>query len=210
MTPLIFPSVGTRKIFGFRYSRSAPATLSRYGGAFTLIELILVMAILTIAVAITGPALANFFHSRTLDSEARRLLSLTRHGQNRAVSEGLPMELWFDAQQGAFGLEAEPSYAATDPKAVSFNLDKEMQLEVASVNALNRPEAVNASRSVASAPRRTNHPNLPAIHFLPDGALDAESPESIRLTGRDGLSIWLVLSRNRLNYEIRTHNNQAD
>src|SRR5215831_89969 len=58
--------------------------------AFTLIELILVMAILTVAVAITAPALSNFFHGRSLDSEARRLLSLTRQGQSRAVSEGLP------------------------------------------------------------------------------------------------------------------------
>src|SRR6185295_17984721 len=54
---------------------------------FTLIELILVMAILTIAVSITAPALSNFFHGRTLDSEARRMLALTRQGQSRAVSE---------------------------------------------------------------------------------------------------------------------------
>src|SRR4051794_2206607 len=62
--------------------------------AFTLIELILVMTVLTIPASITAPALANFFRGRTLDSEARRILALTRQGQNRAVSEGLPMELW--------------------------------------------------------------------------------------------------------------------
>src|SRR5215510_12544423 len=91
--------------------------------AFTLIELILVMTILTIAVSLTAPALANFFRGRTLDSEARKLLSLTRLGQSRAVSEGIPMQLWLDAVDGKYGLEAEPSYEETDPKAVEISLD---------------------------------------------------------------------------------------
>src|SRR6185436_5072643 len=90
--------------------------------AFTLIELILVMTVLTIAASITAPALANFFRGRTLDSEARRFLALTRQGQSRSASEGLPMELWLDVQQGAYGLEAEPSYEPEDPKAVNFTL----------------------------------------------------------------------------------------
>src|SRR5438477_12999447 len=99
-------------------------------GAFTLIELILVMTVLTIAVAIAAPALANFFRGRTLDSEARRLLALTRHGQSRAVSEGLPMELWIDSAQGAFGLEAEPGFEASDPNAQEFTMAQDMRLEV--------------------------------------------------------------------------------
>src|SRR6266705_2131210 len=102
--------------------------------AFTLIELILVMTVLTIAVSLTAPSLANFFRGRSLDSEARRLLALTRQGQSRAVSEGIPMELWVDATRGAYGLEAEPTYEQTDPKAQEFTLDSGMQIEIASVN----------------------------------------------------------------------------
>ena len=41
---------------------------------FTLIELILVMALLTVVISLTAPRLSRFFHGRTLDSEARRLL----------------------------------------------------------------------------------------------------------------------------------------
>src|SRR5690242_18091711 len=102
-----------------------PAThsLSAARCAFTLIELILVMAILTMAVSVTAPVLSNFFRGRSLDSEARRLLALTHAGQSRAVSEGLPMDLWIDATQGTFGLEAEPSYENSDPHAVQFTLD---------------------------------------------------------------------------------------
>src|SRR6266566_7071347 len=78
----------------------------RWEKGFTLMELILVMTVLAIAVSITAPALANFFRGRTLDSEARRFLSLTRHGQSRAVAEGVPMELWLDAVNQTYGLEA--------------------------------------------------------------------------------------------------------
>src|SRR5439155_11816305 len=105
--------------------------------AFTLIELILVMAVLTIAVSVTAPALANFFRGRSLDSEARRLLSLTRQGQSRAVSEGIPMELWLDAANGSYGLEAEPSYEPTDSKAIEFTLEKDIQVEVLNQGAVN-------------------------------------------------------------------------
>src|SRR6266581_1792098 len=105
---------------------------------FTLIELILVMTVLTIAVSITAPALANFFHGRTLDSEARRLLALTRQGQSRAISEGIPMELWLDTARGAYGLEAEPSYESTDPRAIEFALDKDIHVDVASPNPANK------------------------------------------------------------------------
>src|SRR2546421_9923316 len=85
--------------------------------AFTLIELILVMAMLLIVLAVSAPALSNFFRGRTLDSEARRFLSLTRYGQSRAVSEGGPMVLWIDAKNGTYGLQEEASYAQADPRA---------------------------------------------------------------------------------------------
>src|SRR5438128_11617175 len=61
--------------------------------AFTLIELILVMALLMIVLAVSAPSLQGFFKGRNLDSEARRILGLTKYGQSRAVSEGIPMLL---------------------------------------------------------------------------------------------------------------------
>src|SRR6266516_1572443 len=73
--------------------------------AFTLIELIVVMAMLMIVLAVAAPSLSNFFRGRTLDSEARRFVSLTRYGQSRAVSDGVPMLLWIDTRQRAYGWE---------------------------------------------------------------------------------------------------------
>jgi Tfp pilus assembly protein FimT len=98
--------------------------------AFTLIELVLVMALLVAAVSVSAPMLSSFFRGRTLDSEARRLLSLTHAGQSRAVSEGMPMLLWVDASQQTYGLEQETAARTGDPKAENFSLAEYLQLDV--------------------------------------------------------------------------------
>jgi type II secretion system protein H len=181
---------------------------------FTLIELILVMALLTIVISLTAPKLSRFFHGRTLDSEARRLLALTRSGQSRAVSEGMPMDLWVDAQQGAFGLQAEASYDTSDPKAVDFTLDGGLQLEVvnktvaAPVNAVTMNQAQRTS--TASVPRvNLVHANLPTIRFLPDGSIGEASPQMLHLSSSDGGSLWLAQARDGVNYEIRSTDKQG-
>ena len=174
--------------------------------AFTLIELILVMALLTVVISLTAPKLSRFFHGRTLDSEARRLLALTRSGQSRAVSEGVPMNLWVDADKGEFGLAAEPSYEASDPKAVEFSLDSGLRIQVVSRTVTAPTMTLSRSRqaSRASTPRVVlARGALPAIRFLPDGSLGETSPQKLHLTSGDGGSLWLAQSRDALNYEIR-------
>lgn len=175
--------------------------------AFTLIELILVMAILTMAAALTAPVLSNFFRGRSLDSEARRLLALTHRGQSRAVSEGVPIDLWVNPEAGNFGLEAEPSYETSDSRAVEFKLDSGLQMEVVNA-AAGSPTALTLTRlqsaSTASAPKVTlTHPGLPTIRFLPDGTLSESSPQRLRLSARDGSALWLAQATDKLSYEIR-------
>src|SRR5213082_1044073 len=91
-----------------------------HGGAFTLIELVLVMTILLIVFSVALPSLKGFFRGRNLDSEARRFLSLTRYGQSRAVSEGVPMVLWMDPASGTYGLQQESGYNPIDAKAIDY------------------------------------------------------------------------------------------
>ena len=178
---------------------------------FTLIELILVMTILTIAVSVTAPALANFFRGRTLDSEARRLLSLTRQGQSRAVSEGIPVELWIDSKQGKFGLEAEPSYEPTDPKAIEFTVDTEVKLDTA-LDVTAQPLTSNMRTPLSTGNPSiqpqilSRHPDLPRIRFLPDGTIAESSPRKLVITGRDGFTIFLQQSQNGLQYELARNN----
>jgi len=176
--------------------------------AFTLIELILVMAILTIAVSITAPALANFFRGRTLDSEARRLLALTRQAQSRAVSEGVPVELWVDSKQSKVGMDSEPSYETTDPKGIELTLDSDMQLDTGNDPEMRQPNSNNmrspmGSRNPGVANQvLSHHPDLPRIRFMPDGSIAETSPQKLTLTGRDGFSISLKQARSGLNYEL--------
>jgi prepilin-type N-terminal cleavage/methylation domain-containing protein len=175
--------------------------------AFTLIELILVMAILTVAVSVTAPALSNFFRGRSLDSELRRLLALTHAAKSRAVSEGLPMDLWLDTTEGAFGLEAEPSYETSDAHALRFKLDSGLTLDVVNQVAVTAPPVLSPGQTTPSvvsvAPAKLVRPTLPTIRFLPDGTISQSSPAKIRVSGRDGMSLWLVQSNDKTSYEIR-------
>lgn len=160
---------------------------SKFTGAFTLIELILVLALLGIITSMVAPAMSNFIRGRAIDSEARRLSALIHAGQSRAVGEGLPQMLWVDEKAGTYGLEVETSGQAGDPKAENLTVDETLRIAV-----------VNTG---ASAPPLFR--SLPALRFMPDGTLDEKSPQMLRLTDYAGVSRWLVQSRNRMGYEIR-------
>jgi type II secretion system protein H len=169
--------------------------------AFTLVELLLVLAVLAIVMAFCAPTLSNFFRGRNLDVEARRLLALTHLGQSRAVSEGIPMMLWVDAQEGTYGVEAEPGWDEKDPKAVQFNIAKDLQLSVLNTNTVQRAFSPIVSTALQSEAQRRN---LPEIRFLPDGSIDETSPQEVRLKDKDEASLILTLSTNRLKYEIQS------
>jgi prepilin-type N-terminal cleavage/methylation domain-containing protein len=194
-------------------TRSRPVGASPRTG-FSLLELLLAMAVLVIMIGVSAPTLANFFHGRALDYEARQFLALTRQGQSRAACEGVPMELWVDAEQRKYGLQEESSYSKTsaddtDPKALEFELNRDVQIEVPNLP-ISKPTSTvmrNSSTPTSTAsvaPVVSKHANLPRIRFLPDGSLGETSPQRLHLSDRDGGSRWVVLARNRLNYEIQT------
>ncbi|HKW29953.1 MAG TPA: GspH/FimT family pseudopilin [Verrucomicrobiae bacterium] len=163
-------------------SRVAP-----HASAFTLIELILVMALVVVITSLAAPAMSNFIRGQALDSEARRLLALIHAGQSRAVSEGLPIVLWVDEKQGTYGLQAETTGRNGDPKAENLSVDEHLQIAV-----------VNTGSAGMIRFR-----GLPAIRFLPDGTVDENSPSTLRLTDARGQVLWLIESHNRNGYEIQ-------
>ncbi len=170
--------------------------------AFTLIELIMVMTLLVVVVAVAAPSLAGFFRGRAVNAEARRMLSLTRLGQSRAVSEGVPMVLWVDTTEKKYGLEEDSSFTDNDTKAVEYGFDGNVTVEIgASDTALS---AFTANTLFGSLQSSSKHASLPQIRFQPDGAIDDVSRETFRLMDRDGGSLWLTISSNRMNYEIRS------
>jgi type II secretion system protein H len=155
--------------------------------AFTLVELILVLALLVVITSLVAPAMSNFIRGRALDSEARRLCALMHAGQSRAVSEGMPMMLWVDEKKGAYGIEAETPPRGGDPKAENLPLDENVQISV-----------LNLGTTAG-----TTFHNLPAIRFQADGTIDENSPQTVRLADAKGHALWLIETRNRMGYEIR-------
>jgi type II secretion system protein H len=153
---------------------------------FTLIELILVLALLVVITSITAPAMARFIRGRALDSEARRMMALLHAAQSRAVSEGVPMMFWIDAKQNSYGLTAETSGQNGDAKAEELAVDSTLQLSVPA--------------SGTGAPTLFN--NLPAIKFLPDGTVDENSPRTLTLTDNAGFTRTLAETPLRTGYEI--------
>jgi type II secretion system protein H len=159
--------------------------------AFTLIELMLVMALIVIAVSLVAPRMAGFIKGQALNSEARRLFALMHAAQSRAVSEGMPMMLWVDEKGGSYGEEAETSGQNGDPKAEELTVDSTLQISV-----------LNGGTGT-----QTTFKNLPAIRFLPDGTVDEGSPQALKLTDSAGFTRWLVQLKSRQGYEINDTGN---
>ncbi len=182
--------------------------------AFTLIELVLVMALLTIIVSVSLPTLKSFFKGRDLNSEARRFLSLTHYAASRAVSEGIPMELYVDLQQKVYGLRAQAGFLEADTKAVQYNLPEDLSFEVTSAPSkkLSGDDNFNdlTDEFANSADSLDTSNPIKIIRFTSDGFIGDKSPAAVILrqraldTSAEGDAIAIAQSATRLNYEIRT------
>ncbi len=181
-----------------RLRRAVPQDSGLLSRAFTLVELILVMAMLMIVLGVAFPSLQGFFRGRNLDSEARRFLSLTRYGQSRAVSEGVPMLLWVSSRDRMYGLQVQTGYTDLDQKAVEFNLDKDVEVEAITPQVTLRGQAAQLSLPGMGV--------VPAIRFTPDGFIGETSIESIVFRQGNEDQIWITQSTNRLRYEILPNN----
>jgi prepilin-type N-terminal cleavage/methylation domain-containing protein len=180
--------------------------------AFTLIEMILVMALLAIVVSVSLPTLKNFFKGRDLDSEARRFLSLTHYAASRAVSEGMPMDLYVDTQQRLYGLRIRTGYVESDSKAVEYKLPEELSFEVQAPPTTKASGEDNQAEAPDATPSDILAQNGPVklLRFTPDGYISDRSPASVLLRQRAAPGtaqedvVAITLSATRLNYEIRT------
>lgn len=159
---------------------------------FTLIELILVMALLAIAASLAAPQMASFFRGRSLDQEARRLLSLTHYAQSRAVTEGYPIMLWIDSASGQYGLEIQSGFAAEDERAVRYDADRDVTLEAVASTAPIPYEDEGITRDTTQV----------GILFTPDGLVDSASLSQVILRHNDQSAIALQRMRNGLAFEL--------
>ena len=172
------------------------------------------MALITIVVSVSLPALKGFFRGRDLDSEARRFLSLTRYAASRAVAEGIPMELYVDTQQKLYGLRAQAGFLESDSKAVQYKLPEELSFEVTAAlpkDGSSQAALDDLEADLASAPEPSDSSSLVRIiRFTADGFIGEKSPAAVILRQRpadelaEGDALALAQSATRLHYEIRT------
>ena len=98
--------------------------------AFTLIELIVVMALLSIIALITAPSLSRFFRGNELLDEARQFLALTRYARSQAASTGVPMVFWIDEQQNQYGLRTQPGFEVNTDEDIGFELPEGIEIHL--------------------------------------------------------------------------------
>jgi prepilin-type N-terminal cleavage/methylation domain-containing protein len=156
---------------------------------FTLIEFVLVMALLATLMAVAAPSLARSLRQRNLDQEALRFLALTEHARNEAVSRGVPMIVWIDPQSGRFGLEPKPGHLLVEPRRVEYELGPDISFD------LQRPASLSHATAV--------------IEFGPDGSLAWTSLHVVRLLDRRQTGLWIVRGTNDWGYEILKEYNHA-
>jgi prepilin-type N-terminal cleavage/methylation domain-containing protein len=173
---------------------------------FTLVELILVMALLVVGVSFIAPQLGGFFRGRTLQFEARQMISMAHAAQTRAVSGGVPVILWLDKDKNQYGIQEEPGYhdndkdGGKDPKAEALEVNENLKIEIGEDDA-----AISQPTIDSTDP----HMNLPHITFMPDGTIAEGSPRTINIVdNNNGPKISVTQNRARNQYEIATTTEQ--
>ena len=134
-------------------------------GAFTLLELIFVLVLISTVLAIAAPSLRGFVRGRQTADAAAKVLSLMHLARSRAASQGCIHRLNFDAEAGTCWL--------TMQQAGTF-------VEIAGSHGrrFGLPAGVSvALGSSADAESRR------CVQFYPDGRCD---PATIELTGGAG------------------------
>ena len=92
---------------GHRESQPRRLCAPRPAGGFTLLELIAVLAVVSIVLVLAWPSLRGFVASRQTADAANSMLALTEYARTQAVAEGRPYRLNIDADSGAYWLTVQ-------------------------------------------------------------------------------------------------------
>ncbi len=150
--------------------------------AFTLVEMIIVMALLAIVMAVAAPMLGRSMKERNLPDEAKRFLSATEYARSEAVSQGVPMVVWLDLEARRVGIEAKTGFEGEPTRNRDYVLNPDVHMET--------DQKATAGR------------NINVVEFGPDGAPTETSAESVKLADRFGYAITVARTSDRWSYEI--------
>lgn len=71
---------------------------------FTLLELLVVLVIASLAVSLVGPAFQRILPGLTLEAESRKLVAMLRHARSQAILSGVPVAISQDLESGGLRL----------------------------------------------------------------------------------------------------------
>ena len=133
--------------------------------AFTLMELVLVLVVISVVLALAAPRLRGFFQSRQTSDAAVSMLAMTKWAHTQAMSSGCVCRLNIDPAQGRYWLTMQQAGQFVAPK-------DEMGLH------MSLPEG-------ATVDLRNDAPgaDLTYVQFYPSGRCDVAT---ITLRGRQG------------------------
>jgi len=149
--------------------------MTKNKAAFSLLELILVMALLATLLALSAPALSRSFKGRALSGEAERLLAAAEYARDEAISQGVPMVFWIDPEAGRFGVRPQEGFPGNPSRETAWTLPEEIRFEI---------------------------PAEIAAVFEPRGAPDADTLQPIVLVHRSETRITLECSGDGWGYQI--------
>lgn len=154
----------------------------RAAGGFTLVELIVVMALLALVMAFAAPTLSRSLRYRHLAEEATRFVALTEFARDEAVSQGVPMVVWIDTETRRFGLAPKAGFIGSETRVREFELNPDLRLELehaATIGGL-----------------------VQAVEFAPDGAPASTNMALMRVIDRFDSVVTIALTSDGWGYEI--------
>jgi type II secretion system protein H len=146
---------------------------------FTLVELIVVLALIAILTAVILPEMRGSLEESVLRSTARSVVAACNAANSRAVASGLPHQLVIDPSTHRYRIEPTPNKARSSPSNDPAPTPESAAFDPRIVVDLHHLEPPTANSS------------QPTIEFHPDGTVDAAE---FRLRDRSGFAISIRLN----------------
>jgi Tfp pilus assembly protein FimT len=146
-------------------STTGPNADRRAAGAFTLLELIAVLVLISTVLAAAAPSLRRFARGRQTADAAAQILSLTHLARSQAATRGCVHRLNLDAEEGTYWLTVQHAGAFVE---IDSSHGRHFRL----------PVGVSVALDSVSGAEPSSY-----VQFYPDGRCDQAT---IELTGGEG------------------------
>jgi type II secretion system protein H len=174
------------------------ASITRQPGGFTLVELMIVLALIGIFTGLMVANMRGTYEDALLRSTARKIISTAALANSKAITLGHAYSLLIDSSGGSLRLLAQ---GVSEP-VQEEKLDARIQIEVRK----SVPQTEDDAEEQQGPPLEREAPpdQLENIHFLPDGTADARE-----ILLRDRMGVELLLQINPITARLRIVESEA-